>query len=414
MSARRAREIGIHRVTGGRIGSRVAAAALTLAATVVAAAPAAAAPNPTATQCDAARATRNHPTRVNADPKPGAPRVFAVQMKLSARDVISSGAFARKVECLLRDQVLPHVATGRPNVVVFDEDAGLLTGAAGPRGRPARRIVADPRGDRACTGQAFPCRTLHVLRLLGESRARERRFYGRSLGRLDGVEAPFVLATDTIARTFMRTFSDAARRHGLYVVAANDQAPLRQTTSRAAVRALAPEGARTAYVATSAKVYNSVFLWGPRRVRRRGADVERNLLASNRKVPLTPIEIAIGLTAGPATGAAARANLAPFRIPGTQARLGFATSLPAFTFGAPGGTPAPTSRGPTCAASMRSGPTSSCRRTPTPGTGRATTATGSSPGSRCRGCGPPGGRSPIRPSPSTTTSRRCSPATSPT
>ncbi len=307
---------------------------LGLAAALVGAGPAHAA-RPTPPQCQAAAAVRSVPAIVSADPRPHAPRVFAMQVKLDAADVVTRAAFARKVECLLRAYVLPHRARGRPNLVVFDEDIGLLTGTAGGRGRAVRRIVADPNDDGACAGQGFPCRTLRLLDLYGRSRLRERRFYGTSLGRLDGAAAPFVLGTDTIARTFMGTFSRAARRHGLYVVAANDQAPFRQTRSRAAVRRLAPRGARSAYVATSAKVYNSVFLWGPRNVRRSGPDVQRNVLASNRKVPLTPIEQAIGLTAGPRTGAAARRNLRPVRLPGTRARLGFATSLPAFRYGTP-------------------------------------------------------------------------------
>src|SRR5581483_7538960 len=58
-----------------------------------------------------------------------------------------------------------------------------------------------------------------------------------------------------------------------------------------------------------------------------------NLLAVNYKVPLTSFEQALGFAAGPASGASARANLKPFPIPGTGARLGFATSLPAFTYG---------------------------------------------------------------------------------
>jgi hypothetical protein len=61
-----------------------------------------------------------------------------------------------------------------------------------------------------------------------------------------------------------------------------------------------------------------------------------NLLTVNRKVPLTPFELALGFAPGPATGAAAVKNLRPFAIPGTRARLGFATSLPAFTYGPPG------------------------------------------------------------------------------
>lgn len=93
------------------------------------------------------------------------------------------------------------------------------------------------------------------------------------------------------------------------------------------------------FVATSAKVYNQVFLWGPRDVRRSGPPMLRNVVATNRKVPLTPIENAQGFSPGPSTGPAARANLKPYRLPGTRARLGFATSLPAFVYGdPPGGT----------------------------------------------------------------------------
>ena len=61
----------------------------------------------------------------------------------------------------------------------------------------------------------------------------------------------------------------------------------------------------------------------------------RNVVATNLKVPLTPIEKAIQLTAGPAHGSAAIRNLRPFALPGTRARLGIATSLPAFQYGTP-------------------------------------------------------------------------------
>ena len=90
------------------------------------------------------------------------------------------------------------------------------------------------------------------------------------------------------------------------------------------------------YVATAAPVHNEVFMWGPRDLRRGGPDVTRNVVASNLKVPLTALELGIGLVPGPLHGAAAAANLRPFALPGTRARIGFATSLPAFTYGSPG------------------------------------------------------------------------------
>jgi hypothetical protein len=61
----------------------------------------------------------------------------------------------------------------------------------------------------------------------------------------------------------------------------------------------------------------------------------RNVVAQNKKVPLTDIEKALQMTPGPATGAAAVANVRPYRIPGTKARVAFATSLPAFVYGDP-------------------------------------------------------------------------------
>jgi hypothetical protein len=88
-------------------------------------------------------------------------------------------------------------------------------------------------------------------------------------------------------------------------------------------------------VATSDNVYNEVFMWGPRNVRRTGPSILRNLVARNKKVPLTPIEQDLQFTPGPATGAAAVANVRPYRLPGTRARIAFATSLPAFVYGDP-------------------------------------------------------------------------------
>jgi hypothetical protein len=89
------------------------------------------------------------------------------------------------------------------------------------------------------------------------------------------------------------------------------------------------------YLATSPRVHNEVFMWGPHDVRHTGPAVLRNVVARNLKVPLTPLENEIGFTPGPSEGPAAVANLRPYSLPGTRARIGFATSLPAFAYGAP-------------------------------------------------------------------------------
>jgi hypothetical protein len=161
------------------------------------------------------------------------------------------------------------------------------------------------------------------------------------MGSVSGV---FVAATDTFARGWMQTFSDIARRYGVYILGSNDQALFHESTAPADIDAFADPDAprpKSVFVATGPEVYNEVFMWGPRDVRRSGPGFMRNLVARNKKVPLTPIEQTLQLTPGPSAGPAAVANVRPYRLPGTQARVSFATSLPAFVYGdpAPGADP---------------------------------------------------------------------------
>ena len=139
----------------------------------------------------------------------------------------------------------------------------------------------------------------------------------------------------------MTTMAAEAIRYRVYVIASNTQAPFRLTRSAAAVAALrdpATPGVRAVYEPTAGHAYDQTFVWGPRVVHRHTPAPTANLIAVNRKVPLTAFEQALGFAPGPSRGAAARANLLPVVIPGTGARLGLATSLPAFQFGraAPG------------------------------------------------------------------------------
>ena len=76
--------------------------------------------------------------------------------------------------------------------------------------------------------------------------------------------------TDTFARGFMQTFSDMARRYGVYVLGSNSQAPFRESTDPADVDALADPDLprpRSVFVATSDSVYNEAFMWAPHDVR---------------------------------------------------------------------------------------------------------------------------------------------------
>jgi hypothetical protein len=291
---------------------------------------------PSTERCAAVRARRETRPILALDPKPRAPRIFAMQFKQDLRNVTTYARFRTKIDCLIREYVLPHLARERPNVVVFNEDVGLMTLAIGRRGAAAREAFGR-RGGPSCERQGEPCATLAALAAVSAAyspqiAAYQARFHAR-IGPLVGA---FVGATDTVVRAFVQTFSREARRYGIYLVGSMDLPAFRQSSKPADIALFHDPDQRTppfVYVATSPRVYNEVFMWGPRDVRHTGPAVLRNVVASNLKVPLTPLEQEIGFTPGPSRGPAAVANLRPYHLPGTRARLGFATSLPAFAYG---------------------------------------------------------------------------------
>jgi hypothetical protein len=273
---------------------------------------------------------------VAADPHPHALRVFAVQFEQQPADMVSPGSYRHAVDCVLRDEVAPHLAKGRPNLVVFDEDVGLETMAVGPRGARTRYLLK--HGLASCKGHPL-CETLAGLSDLDKG-------YGKALNYLEGrfphlskmLGRVFVAASDTFARVFMGTMAATALHYHVYVAASNSQAPLALTSNPQAVAALRnPAGPPVSevYAPTSARVYDQAFLWGPSIVHPSAPAPLANLLVANKKVPLTSFEQELGFAPGPATGRAALRNLRPYVIPRTRARLGFATSLPAFVYGDP-------------------------------------------------------------------------------
>jgi hypothetical protein len=263
-----------------------------------------------------------------------------MQFKHEVRHVETYAAFRTKVECMVRRYVRPRLARrrGMVNVIAFNEDVGLMTAGTGSRGAQARRVIADPAGAGGCRGQAFPCATVATLSALNSGYGKELAVYRSRFPGMSPVSGVFVAATDTFARGWMQVFSDVAKRYDVYILGSNNQAPFRESADPADIEAFRdPDLPRpsSVFVATSDDVYNEVFMWGPRDVRTSGAPMLRNVVAQNKKVPLTPIEQTLQMTPGPATGPDAIANVRPYRIPGTRARASFATSLPAFIYGAP-------------------------------------------------------------------------------
>ena len=267
------------------------------------------------------------------DPRAHALRVFAIQLHQNPAAIVNPAAYRAAIDCALRLEVLPHLARGAANLVVFDEDTGLEALGAGPRGAGARALLR--HGVAGCN--AFPCATLALLGALNRGYAPALRYLEARYPVLKAEPGmSFVAATDTFVRVFMATMAGEARRYGVYIVATNTQAPFALTRSPAAVAALrdpSTPSVRSVYAPSSPRAYNQAFVWGPRVVHPHAPAPLANLIAVNRKVPLTGFELALGFAPGPSRGAAAVANLRPVAIPGTGVRLGLATSLPAFVYG---------------------------------------------------------------------------------
>jgi hypothetical protein len=286
-----------------------------------------------------ARSTRSCPhwgrPALAQAPRPHALRVFAIQFEQQPAQMTSIASYAHAIDCAMRLEVVPLLARHRPNLVVFDEDVGLETLASGARGAPARALLR--QGVPACKGQPSPCATVRVLLALNAAYAPAIRYLEQRFPSLGAqLDSAFIAGTDRFVRGFMATMAREALRYRVYIVASNTQAPFRLSRDPSAVAALrdpSTPSARAVYEPTADAAYDQTFLWGPRVLHPHAPGPLRNLLADNRKVPLTTFEIELGFVPGPARGAAARANLRPFAIPGTGVRLGFATSLPAFTYG---------------------------------------------------------------------------------
>ncbi len=293
-------------------------------------------PAPSKADCLGTNASLHAPPIKNLDPAPGAPRVFAMQFKQDVANVATYGTFRTKIECTIRRYVVPHLAKNRPNIVAFNEDVGLMTLGTGSRGDVARQTIGHPDSVPNCQGKPAPCVAAVALTEITSAYAQQVSAYRARFPDIGALAQSFVAPTDTFARGWMQTFSDMARRYDIYIVGSNTQAGFRESRDPSEIETFKdPDVAdpKSVYVATGPTVYNQVFMWGPHTVNQEGPLPLRNVVASNRKVPLTSFEETLQVSNGPSGGPDARANLRPFHIPHTKAKVGFATSLPAFQFG---------------------------------------------------------------------------------
>jgi glycerophosphoryl diester phosphodiesterase len=291
---------------------------------------------PTKSECRSTRARLHTPAIKNLDPAPGAPRVFAMQFKQEIANVTTYRAFRTKIECMIREYVVPHRALHRPTVVAFTEDIGLMTLGTGSRGAVARETIGHPDTVPSCQGRPAPCVAAVALSQITAAYSQQIAAYRGRFPEMGAIEQSFIGATDTFARGWMQTFSDMARRYDLYIAGSNTQAPFRESRDPSEIETFrdpdVPQS-DSVYVATRPEVYNEVFMWGPHTVSKEGPLPLRNVVATNKKVPVTQFEETLQVSNGPTSGPDGRANLRPFHVPHTRAKIGFATSLPAFQFG---------------------------------------------------------------------------------
>ncbi len=290
---------------------------------------------PSAKACAATRPGNLATPIESFHPDDSGPRVFALQFKQDIANVATYGDFRTRIECMIRDYVVPRLADDRPNVVALTEDVGLMTLATGSRGERTREIFGAPGSVPGCENAPSPCGAIAALTSLDTAYAPQEAAYQARFGSVPPFAQTFLAGTDTFARGWMQTFSDLAKRYDVYILGSNNQAPFRESVDPAEIAQFADPDVpnpRSAYVATSKEVYNEAFLWAPRDVTEDGPPPLRNVVYSNRKVPLTAIEQALSITPGPKGGPDAVENVRPYRIPGTPARMSFATSLPAFIY----------------------------------------------------------------------------------
>ncbi len=260
--------------------------------------------------------------------------MFALQFLQEIRSVETYRSFRTKIECMILEYVKPRLARDRPNVVALTEDVGLMTLATGSRGEAARALASDPDAP-SCEFEPVPCGIAGVIVAIQTGYDDVITEYRSRFPDMPAVGATFVAGTDTFGRGWMQTFSDMAKRYDVYILGSNNQAPFRESVDPAEVAKFADPDvpkAKTAFVATDDAAYNEVFMWAPEQVTDEGPRPLRNVVAQNKKVPLTEIEKVMQLEPGPATGPDAVENVRPYELPGSKARISFATSLPAFVY----------------------------------------------------------------------------------
>ncbi len=214
-------------------------------------------------------------------------QLVAVQMRWRLEDYATAERFAARVEGLMR-QAAARLDPSLPALVVFPEDVGILTGLIGEGDALAGAATLEEAVERLARRHLTP-----VLW--------QRTRYGVSWPR-----AIFLARHEVMARTYFETFSAAARRHRVYLVAGSIPLPDYDLPADGSLpRSYRPRGTA---------VHNVSYVFGP----------DGRILGRQKKVHLLDLEGPAGL------------DLVPGRpeeltvIPTPLGRLGVAICLDAF------------------------------------------------------------------------------------
>ncbi|MFW6052200.1 MAG: hypothetical protein ACODAU_13560, partial [Myxococcota bacterium] len=191
--------------------------------------------------------------RPPGDPEPGAgpARVFSVGWKVDLDELETFESFDSAVRERIASEVTPHLATDRPNLIVFPENMGLLAALVGERGAAARAASQ--------TSDAFVALNDAYAGAIDHYRGRTDELLPLGRAILLGV-------TDTLWRTLQDTFAALADELGAYIAVTYDVADATRTTDPSLVDLLvddsvtSPEGA---WLAEGDEVFNQTVLYGP-------------------------------------------------------------------------------------------------------------------------------------------------------
>jgi predicted amidohydrolase len=177
-------------------------------------------------------------------------RVFAVGHKLEVSEGATYASYAGAFRSTVEREVIPNLATDRPNVLVFPESVAFTAAFVGARGDEARS-----------KDSAF----LAYVALQDQMRGAFDHY--RRLAPDGGIGRWILLAaTDPTWRAFDQTFSAIARDLGVYVVASVDVGDVRPVADAGLAQLLGdPERGAGATVVEvpDGKVYNQAVLYGP-------------------------------------------------------------------------------------------------------------------------------------------------------